>query len=274
MNLPFWPHEKPLRMLWRVEKDGLASHLIGTAHFFPYSFRRALTDLIRPATVVLFEGPLDEASSAHIAEYGRQGQDVPAFVEALSPETIREIDRLLRERLDGQTDASWLLSLVDRKPTYFESFTRGVRPWAAFFSIWQTYLGWEYSVDLEGYRIACKLGKQVQFLETLEEQLAVLDNIPAERIARQLNDVENWESYKNEYVKTFLNGDLEKMVALSAQFATRGPAVIGARDRILFERMLPVIAREPALAFVGFPHIPGVTELLRSAGYTVTQAGK
>jgi uncharacterized protein YbaP (TraB family) len=33
MNLPFWPHEKALRMLWRVEKDGRASHLIGTAHF-------------------------------------------------------------------------------------------------------------------------------------------------------------------------------------------------------------------------------------------------
>jgi len=61
------------------------------------------------------------------------------------------------------------------------------------------------------------------------------------------------------------------MVALTARFATRGPVVVGARDRILFERMKPVIEREAALAFVGFPHVPGVSQLLREDGYTVTQ---
>ncbi|MFZ5821130.1 MAG: TraB/GumN family protein [Chloroflexota bacterium] len=270
MNLIPWLNEKPLRMAWRVEKDGRASHLVGTAHFFPHSFRRSLTRLIQEVTTVMFEGPLDEDSSARVAEYGRQGQGVPTFVEALTPEAIQAIDRLLRDRLDGQGDA-WLLSLVERKPIYFESFTQDIRPWAAFFSIWQTYLGWKYSVDLEGYQIARKLGKQVFFLETLDEQLAVLDNIPLARIAGQLNDVENWGVYKTDYVQTFLDGDLDKMVNLTARFATRGPVVVGARDRILFERMKPVIEREAALAFVGFPHVPGVSQLLREDGYTVTQ---
>lgn len=270
MNLFFWSNDKPLRMVWRVEKDGRACHLVGTAHFFPYSFRRALTRLMRDVDTVFFEGPLDEASSERIAEYGRQGQGVPSFIEALAPETVTQIERLLRERLDGQGVAS-LWSLVERKPVYFESFTQGVRPWAAFFSIWQTYLGWEHSVDMEGYRIACKLGKNIHFLETLEEQLAVLDNIPLERIARQLDDVNNWEVYKDEYVDTFLGGDLEKMVTLTARFATRGPVVVGARDRVFFERMEPAIAREEALAFVGFPHIPGLAQLFRDDGYTVTQ---
>jgi len=116
MNLFFWSNDKPLRMLWRVEKDGRACHLVGTAHFFPYSFRRALTRLMRDVTTVFFEGPLDEASSALIAEYGRQGDGVPTFVDALTPETIAEIERLLRDRLDGQTGEAWLWSLVERKP--------------------------------------------------------------------------------------------------------------------------------------------------------------
>ncbi len=236
-------------MIWRVEKNQRASHLIGTAHFFPYSYARAFTRLTRDAATVLFEGPLDDASSARIAAYGRQGAGV----------------------LDHQNGDAWLLSLVERKPIYFESFTRGVRPWAAFFSIWQTYLGWKFSMDLQGYQIARKLSKPIHFLETLDEQLAVLDNIPLDRIARQMNDVENWERYKNEYVQIFLDGDLEKMMALTARFVTRGPVVVGARDQILFERMSPFITRAPTLAFIGFPHIPGVTQLFRDAGYAVAQ---
>jgi len=270
-NLLFWKNEKPLRMVWRVEKNGYASHLVGTAHFFPYSFCRPLTRLMRPVVTVMFEGPLDDASSARIAEYGRQGDHVPTFVDALTPEAIKEIERVLRRRLDGQNGDAWLWSLVERKPIYFESFTRGVRPWAAFFSIWRTYLDWKYSVDLEGYQIASRLGKQIHFLETLDEQLAVLDNIPVERIACQLNDYANWDTYKTEYIQTFLTGDLDKMMMLTARFVTRGPVIVGARDQILFDRMKPVIERENAVAFIGFPHVPGVTELLRNDGYVVTQ---
>lgn len=265
----FWA--KPLRMVWRVEKDNQCAHLVGTAHFFPHSYARAFTRLMRDAAIVLFEGPLDEASSARIAEYGRQGEGVPTFVELLTPEAINAIERLLRARLDHQNGDAWLLALIERRPVYFESFTRNVRPWAAFFSIWQTYLGWQYSMDLEGYQVARKLGKRIHFLETLEEQLAVLDNIPLERIAQQLNDVKNWDAYKDEYVQIFLTGDLDKMMTFTSRFVTRGPVVVGARDRILFERMMPFIEREPTLAFIGFPHVPGVTQLLREAGYAVTQ---
>jgi uncharacterized protein YbaP (TraB family) len=258
-------------MIWRAEKNNRASHLVGTAHFFPHSFARAFTHLMQTATTALFEGPLDEANSARIAEYGRQSENTPTFVDLLTPDAIREIERILRNRLDGQNGDAWLLSLVERKPVYFETFTRGVRPWAAFFSIWQTCLGWKYSMDLEGYQIARKLGKPIHFLETLDEQLAVLDDIPLERIARQLNDVENWKSYQDEYVEIFLAGDLEKLIGLTARFVTRGPIVVGARDQILFDRMKPIFERADAVAFIGFPHVPGVTKLLRDAGYAVTQ---
>ena len=258
-------------MLWHVEKDGRASHLVGTAHFFPYSFRRALTRLMRDVDTVLFEGPLDEASSEQIANHGRDGDEMPAFVKDLRPEAIREIDRLLREQANGQNNEAWILSLVEREPVYFEAFMRGMRPHAAFFSIWQTCLGWKYSVDMEGYQVACKLGKNIQTLETIDEQLKVLDNISLERITRLLNDVENWGEYNKSYVKYYLEGDLERLTELTSGFATRGPVLIGKRDRIQFERMEPVFEREDALAFIGFPHIPGVAALFRDEGYTVTQ---
>jgi uncharacterized protein YbaP (TraB family) len=271
MNLRFWSDEKPLRMVWRVEKQGRASHLVGTAHFFPYSFRRPLTRLIRNATTVMFEGPLDEASLARIAEYGRQGGSAPTWIEAVTPESIHAIERLLRDRLDKQKGGAWLLSLVQHKPVYLEAFTRGVRPWAAFFSIWQTCLGWNHSVDLEGYRIAYRLGRPIRFLETIDEQLSVLDNIPLDHFVQHLNNVNHWDAYRNEYVKSFLDGDLAAMMALTAPFATRTAVVVGARDQVLFDRMQPILEREDALAFIGFPHVPGVTRLLLDDGYSVKQ---
>lgn len=271
MNIPFLTGQKTLRMIWRVEKDGRASHIVGTAHFFPHSFRHVFTCLMDKVNTVFFEGPLDEASSAQIAEYGRNGENTPTYINDLTPEAIREIDRILRDRLDGQKEDAWYLSLLDPKPLYFESFTQGIRPWAAFFSIWQTYLDWDYSMDLEGYQIAVKLGKQVCFLESIEDQLAVLNNIPIERITRQLNDVKNWKKYKIDYVKTFLEGDLEKIMAISSRFATRGPVIVGERDHIFFDGMKSIFEHEEALAFIGFPHIPGVTKLFCESGYTITQ---
>jgi len=226
---------------------------------------------MRDVDTVMFEGPLDEASSERIAAHGRDGDEMPAFVKDLRPEAIREIDRLLREQADGQGNEAWILSLVERKPVYFESFMCGKRPYAAFFSVWQICLGWKYSVDMDGYQAARKLGKNIQTLETLDEQLEVLDNISTERITRMLNDVESWEEYNKSYVRYYLEGDLEQLTKLTSRFDTRGQAVIGARDCIQFERMKPVFEREDALAFIGFPHVPGVAELFRNEGYTVKQ---
>ena len=262
-----WPwRARPLRMVWRIERGPRRSHIVGTAHFFPYSFIRPLSRLIRPVDVVLTEGPLDEASSERIADAGRNGTN--DLAARLPPATIRAIEKILRERADHNGEA-WLIP--PSEPVCFEAYTTGVRPWAAFFSIWAVYLSWRYSVDVEGYQIARKLGKEVRALETLDEQLAVLDGIPIERIARQLNDVANWDAYRREYVALYLAGDLEGIIAQTSRFVTRGPAVVGERDLRMFEALRPIVDTQAATAFVGFPHIPGIVRLFGEAGYAVTQ---
>ena len=70
----FWWKEKRLKTVWRVEKDGRISLLVGTAHFSPYSFKKALTKLIQNVETVLFEGPLDKESMARVVQYGQQGR--------------------------------------------------------------------------------------------------------------------------------------------------------------------------------------------------------
>ncbi len=258
-------------MAWKVEKDGRSSYLVGTAHFFPHSFARALTGLIRKVETVIFEGPLDEGSMDQIAGYGRLGENSPSLVDNLEPDVIKEINRQLSRHLENQTGSDLRLLLQPSRPNYFEMYARGVRPWMAFFSIWSAYLNWKYSVDMEGFEIARKLGKKICFLETIDEQLAVLDAIPLERIVRQLNEVRNWQSYSDRYVKLFLEGDVQDLLSLTDNFASRCRPVVSDRDAVLFQRMKPILEEEDAVAFIGFPHFPGVSTLLLDEGYRVTQ---
>jgi len=272
LKLPvYWPHEKILRMVWTVEKDGQASYLVGTAHFFPYSFDRSLRRLLKQVETAVFEGPLDEGSMQRVAEYGRQGDGLPCLAELLEPVAIAEINRQLALRLDGEAGEDVYSFLPGAGPSYFDQFTRSVRPWMAFFSIWSTYLDWKYSVDMQGYRIAGRLRKPVRFLESIDEQLVVLDSIPLEQITRQLNDVRNWKTYQKQYTRAYLAGDLDKLLGLTSRFPTRCRAVFSQRDEVLFERMKAIFERGPAAAFVGSGHVPGVSHLFRQQGYRVTQ---
>jgi len=269
-NLP-WRNDRALKMIWQVQKGGCTSYLVGTAHFFPDSFVRSLEKLLERTEMILTEGPLDTSSMKRIADHGRccdGGIDLAAL---LHPEAVREIERLLTDRLAGPMETDILLLMPAARPSYFDAFVRGNRPWMVMFSVWTTYLGWDHSVDLEAYQIALRTGKPVGSIETLEEQLAVLDGIPVERVVRHLNDVKNWRIYRDNYVRFYREGDLERLVTLTDRFPTRTPAAIGERDRLMFERIQPVMDRSPIAAFVGFPHVPGIRQLFLEQGYQVSQ---
>lgn len=272
MRLPLLKlHEKTLRMVWRIEKGGRSWGLVGTSHFFPYSFASSFERLLRPVETAVFEGPLDEESMRRIADYGRQGEGCPNLAELLEPKVIDLINWRLAKREEREGGFSGIPVLPQLATDYFRPMVSGVRPWLAFFNIWATCLDLRYSMDMEAYRIALRLGKRVLTLETIEEQLEVLDQIPLERIITQLSDVANWDRYQKRFTSQFVDGKLDELLALSGRFPTRTPVVINSRDRAQFERMQAIFEQGPAVAFVGIPHIPGVAGLFLSAGYTVTQ---
>ena len=82
-----------------------------------------------------------------------------------------------------------------------------MKPWLAFFRIWSNYLqknGWSYSVDLEGFDIAGQLGKEIVFLESIEEQIKVLENLSRERIIEFLKKVDRWPEMARDYASFYL----------------------------------------------------------------------
>lgn len=269
----FWWRGKKLRTIWRVEKGDQESFLVGTAHFSPFSFRKPLTQIIKKVNTILFEGPLDQESMEKVVEYGRRGGNMPSLYEALEPTAMKEINRELSHRLKAQTLSTDPYFDLLYSPTLnpLEAYTRGVRPWLAFFTIWSTLLDWKYSMDVEAFNIAQKLGKKINYLESLEDQLRALDGIPFERFVNFLNHIEKWKGYRKMFLQTFLSGDLEKFASMTGEFPTRCDSIVEKRDPVFFKRIKASSEKESVVAFVGVIHIPGIRKRFLEEGYQITQ---
>lgn len=261
---------KEFRMIWSVEKSGKRSFLAGTAHFFPYRFKDSLAIHLQQAETVVFEGPLDEESLAKVSKAGEDHQSPSHLFESLDKRTITSIRRnLLPSNLGG--DRFQFMDLRGlRDPAY--EMVKGLKPWMAFFTLWTHYLeqqGWKSSVDLEAYRLAREMKKTIVFLETIEEQIGVLEGLPHERIIDFLKRADRWNNYLGKYVKYYLRGDLEKLLTLSTGFPSRSFTVIERRDEIFFERMRPHLEKGGAIVFVGAPHVNGICRMMMAEGYEV-----
>jgi uncharacterized protein YbaP (TraB family) len=141
----------------------------------------------------------------------------------------------------------------------------------AFFTIWSAFLNWKHSMDVEAYHIAQELGKKIEYLETIEDQLAALDGIPFNSIVNYLNHIELWSDHKELFLKAFLEGDLEKFSSMTGQFPTRCESIITKRDPLFFRRIRSFFEEGKTTAFVGVAHIPGIRKLFLDEGYQVIQ---
>jgi TraB family protein len=262
-------------MVWEVEPGGDRgrrsiphSTLVGAAHFFPRHFRRELRRLIAPARVVLLEGPLDEAATRKVLAAGRGLGGNAVYEEAKEAIQARlgiyhaplDVHRMLRDLIFG------------REERWLEDELRTLKPWAAFFGIWTRYRereGWVHKMDLDAARIAAQLGKEVRYLEAIEEQIAALEAVPVERFFRFMN--ESWLQYNAAYERCYLAGDLEGLAAAAQDFPTYCEPVIGRRDAVLAARMVPAFEAGGACAVVGVAHCLGVLARLAQEGFSSTR---
>jgi hypothetical protein len=256
-------------MAWDIERRGRRSMLVGAAHFFPRHFRRDLRRLIAPARIVLLEGPLDEAATRKVLDAGR-GAGGEALYKA-AKETVNARLGIVSAPLDVHQVLKDLV--FGRQDQWLEDELRKLKPWAAFFGIWTRWRareGWEHKMDLDAAAIAARLGKEVRYLESIEEQIAALEAVPVERYARFLSSGD-WRGYNENYQRHYLAGDLEGLAAAAQGFPTYCEPVIGRRDAVLAERMTHELDAGGACVIVGVAHCRGVLQQLRDQGYSVVQ---
>ena len=265
-------NEKELKMIWEVAKNHKRSYLVGTAHFFPYSFKKSLHRYLENAGTVMFEGPLDQDNMAKVVNRGLDIQSGYHIFDDLDRQSKYKITRELAPQGRGR-NTFFILNLRKFKvenPLY--EMVKGMKPWLAFFTIWSNYLkknGWKYSVDLEGYTLAESLGKKIVFLETMEEQINVLENLTHDRIIDFLKRVDQWQELTQGYVGCYLAGDLKQIKSKGLRFPSRHRSVIDHRDKIFYERMREYLEQGDAVAFIGAPHVAGVSKLLCEDGYQI-----
>jgi uncharacterized protein YbaP (TraB family) len=266
--------ERDLTMIWRVEREGRSSHLIGSAHFFPYHFRSDVTRYIAASRAVLVEGPLDETAAAAVARHGSGPGGGPSLVAALDARTRRRISRHFPPRSASLSSHAIALGADGGGSGELDwEQLAGLKPWMAFFRIWSEHLtrsGWTFSMELDVLRISAGLGKRVDTLETIQEQLDALDNVPLERFVRFLQNG-GWHRSRRAHARCYLAGDLKGLVEVARDYPTCCDAIIGKRDPVLYERMRPFLDAGAAVVFVGTTHVPGITARLVRDGFTVRQ---
>ena len=264
--------ERELQMIWGIEGGKGRSYLVGSAHFFPYRFTRSLRRLISRVETVLLEGPLDEESARMIVEYGLRGEGGACLLDALDAETTSRIDKDLKGAVGTLSLQRMFRSLLGvHQDTLDWGRIKKMRPWMAFFQIWSRYLrknSWTFNMELDALRIAEAMGRRVHYLETIEEQLEALDNVPFERFVHFLTRVD-WRESRRNHLECYLRGDLEGLMARISGYPTVCEAIIDNRDPILYERMKGFLEEGQTMAFVGTSHCPGIMTRLRADGYTV-----
>jgi uncharacterized protein YbaP (TraB family) len=272
----FWKSkEKDFKMIWDVRKDGRKSLLIGTAHYFPHSFEKTFRKYLADAQTVVFEGPLDGESMARVVHAGTVPEDSYHLFDELDDRTVAAISDALKPSC-RDPNSFFIMDLCKLRlenPIY--DLVKGMKCWLAFFTIWSDYLrenGWKYSVDYEAYTVARELGKKIVFLESIEEQIKVLESLSRERILEFLKNVDQWPQLAEDYVQSYLEGDLEKMRYMRLRFPSRHHSVIDHRDQIFYDRMQDYLEQGDLAAFVGAPHVRGIRKLLLQDGYEVRRA--
>lgn len=266
--------ERALAMAWLLEKNGRSSHLVGSAHFFPYKFRRALKHLAQEARFMILEGPLELGDLREVARKGIAGgeQGLSPFLDEA---TLAGLARVVEHESGVVGDLIPVgLGLSSGRAGKLKFILDGMRPWMAFFTLWVSHLerlGWIYHMDRDAWQIGRNKGCQVLHLESMEEQLKALEQIPTERILSFLGAVDRWRDYSRNYVRLYLRGDLKGLLGLSTGFPSRCQAVIHNRDQVLYQRMLPYLEEGRAVVLVGAPHTRAILSWLKGEGYRVQQ---
>lgn len=266
---PAGEHAKGL--LWRIEGAGpQPSYLFGTIHS---SDPRVLR--LAPPVLAAFDGAAsftmeliaDAASFAHMAE-AMFFADGRTLREVLGPELYEQA----RRAMDGRG-----------LPT--EGMERK-KPWAVILALSAPHQEAGLFLDLRLQLRAALQQKPTYALETMQEQLAVFNDMPLADQVALLEETLRWqrrtEAQHRELLEAYLAADLARLMEIALHrtpqsdraYAAMLERLLTQRNHRMAERMQPRLKEGNAFIAVGAGHLPGVhglLHLLEQSGYRVTR---
>lgn len=255
-------------MFWSVSQDGLhKGYLLGTIHSedprvldFPEAFIEQLGD----NELYAMEMVPDLPTLSRLTEY-MHFQDGTRLESVIGEERFA---RLAQAVASYRVPMDW----VGRMKVWAAMITLSVPPP-------KSGLFMDFSLSLR----AAGAGLKVEGLETLEQQLSFLEDMPLDMqiglLDQALDEYTNVDKIHDEMVEHYLTNDLQGLVRVTeAQLAEVNADVreyfmaqgIDARNHRMFERLSELLEQHTVFTAVGALHLPGpegLIELLRGAGY-------
>lgn len=137
------------------------------------------------------------------------------------------------------------------------------------------------SYEMNFVRMAKEQQKEVLGLETVKEQMQVLELMPVKQqvdeLIKSVKDYTNYKIYFQQLIDAYKAQDVSKIYLLSTEgaFATSASdneILINSRNKNWVPKIVKTAAEQPTFFAVGIGHLggpQGVIELLRKKGYTV-----
>jgi uncharacterized protein len=261
-------------LLWRVEMAGTeASHIFGTIHLAD----ERVTQLPGPVRDAL------NASRSFTMEILLDDMARLAFADALMLDGTRDLPSLVGQETFAQ--AAERMQAAGIPP----EVTARLKPWAVLINLVAPEEAGGVILDNELYHQAMLQRKPVYQLETVDEQIALFDDLPMEAQVALLQDTVrrfNEVSEQSEkIVAAYVAGDLGEIWRINAALMNGAGAarpyyeqfierVIHGRSVIMAHRMQARLREGNAFIAVGALHLygeHGVLNLLRQEGFRVTR---
>ncbi len=259
-------------LLWKIEApDAAPSYLFGTYH----TSDPRITTLPCPVHEVF------NRTSSYTMEVIFNGAGIVSMAEAMFFNDGQTLNVVLGETLYRET-----LHAVGTRETGKTGSINSMKPWAVMMTLIDPPQGRGLFLDMALQLTATRRGKPTYGLETMQEQIAIFNDMSLDDQIVLLRDaVQNHQltqSAMEELTQAYLKRDLGALLALSEKFKPQDARVHNAMmERLLVrrninmaERMRVRLKEGNAFVAVGALHLPGDTGLLRllsTAGYRVTR---
>jgi len=259
-----------IALFWSVQKNGQqAGYLLGTIHSEDprvLEFSDDFLDKLRSSEVFAMEMVPDAATLERLSGYMKypQGQGLEAVLGS---------DRF--HALESALSAYQVPA----------QFMRRMKPWAAMMTLSTPPPGTGFFMDLSLSLRASGNGLDVVGLETLEEQLSFLENMPMpmqlELLDQAISEVDRVVEVHDQMVNAYLQNNLPALQALSdEQLGKVGENAknyfidlgIHARNQRMADSLLNLLGHKTVFAAVGALHLPGeqgLINILRQHGFVL-----
>ena len=257
-------------LLWRVQlPKHPANFLFGTIHVDDKRVKKLNPQVIRR---------FNEAKTLCLEILPDRETQVGIALAMLLPKS-QSLDQIIGRKLFNR------LSLTLNKMGVGPVQASHLKPWAAMIVLSRPKSHGGFALDEQLYHWAVYQYKELCALETLQEQLAVFEQLSNEdQIALLTDTLDNWpllHDMNEQLIKAYVAGDLDEIYRRSLEVQSGDhelsqrlrDALIDQRNIRMLNRLLPTLKKGRSFIAVGALHLPGkkgLLNLLREQGFVVT----